>query len=130
MAKDCSDATILVIEDDRVYRSIIQKSLSDIGHPVRVAKDGKEGMEMMREERPDIVLLDLIMPVMDGFKVLQAMRKEPKLKDIPVVILSVLGQEKDVSAAKEAGADDYIVKSTLSMKEAIERIHEHCPSES
>ena len=83
---------------------------------------------MMRASKPDLVLLDLIMPVMNGFEVLKEMRADKSLKDIPVVILSVLGQDNDIKEAKKLGAIDYIVKSTLSMDEAMDRIAKHCPS--
>ena len=87
--------------------------------------DGLEASEKIKEVRPDLVLLDLIMPGKNGFEVLEEMKADKDLKNIPVIILSNLGQESDVDKGKSLGAEDYLIKSDISMKEVIETIKRH-----
>jgi len=117
----------LIIEDDRVFRTLISKKLVAMGHGVRAAENGQEGLEMLKEEKPDIILLDIIMPKTDGFEVLRSIQQSKDWKNIPVVVLSVLGQDQDIKAAKDLGAIDYIIKSTVSMDEAMEKVLSYCP---
>ena len=87
--------------------------------------DGREALKKIRSEEPDMVLLDLIMPEKNGFEVLEEMKKDKALKNIPVIVLSNLGQESDVDQGKKLGAVDYLIKSNVSIKEVIEVIKLH-----
>lgn len=111
---------ILVVEDDQFYGTIFQKKLSLAGYDVVLASDGAQGIAKAKEKRPDLILLDLIMPVMDGFETLKELRKDDTLKDIKVIVLSNLGQEADVEAARQYGITDFIVKSNLSVEEMLQ----------
>lgn len=102
---------LLLIEDDKFFHNFYARKLQEVGYTVEVASDGKEGLMKMRANKPDLVLLDLIMPVMDGFEVLTEKGKDATLKTIPVLIFSTLGQDADVKRAKELGATDYANKS-------------------
>lgn len=122
-----SDATkkrILVIEDDQFYASIFQRKLMIEGYDVVLASDGEQGLKAMREQKPDLILLDMIMPVKDGFETLKELKNDDTLKNIPVIILSNLGQEEDITKTKELGASDYIVKSNMSIAEMVEKVRQ------
>jgi len=113
---------ILVVEDDKYYRRAYKDGLEDAGFSVVVASDGKEGLEKAKAERPDLILLDLIMPIEGGFDVLEEMKIDDKLKMVPIIILSNLGQESDVEKSKALGAVDYLIKSDVTMKEVLTKV--------
>jgi len=87
---------ILIIEDDKFLRELIVKKLVKEGYEISEAVDGEEGIKKVKEEKPDLVLLDLILPGIDGFEVLSRTKEDPALSQIPVIILSNLGQKEDV----------------------------------
>lgn len=116
---------IAVIEDERFLREAIKDKLEREGFEVKEAINGQEGIKIIREEKPDLILLDLIMPVKSGFEVLEEIKKEESLKDIPVVVLSNLGQESDIEKSKELGAFDYLIKADFKMKEIVEKIKKY-----
>ncbi len=102
---------ILLIEDDTFFREFYAAKLKEEGMEIEVASDGEEGLDKAAKVKPDVILLDIIMPKKDGFEVLQAMSLNTTLKKIPVIVFSTLGQESDVEKAKKLGATDYINKS-------------------
>jgi len=114
--------TILIIEDDKFLRELIAKKLIKEGYEISEAVDGEEGMKKVKEEKPDLVLLDLILPGIDGFEVLSRMREESALASIPVIILSNLGQREDVEKGLRMGAVDYLIKAHFTPGEIIEKI--------
>ena len=114
--------TILVIEDDKFLRELIVQKLIREGYETSEAVDGEEGMKKIKEEKPDLILLDLILPGIDGFEVLTRMRKEDDLSSIPVIILSNLGQKEDVERGMKLGAVDYLIKAHFTPGEIIEKI--------
>ena len=114
--------TILIIEDDKFLRELIARKLIKEGYEVSEAVDGEEGMKKVKEEKPDLVLLDLILPGIDGFEVLSRMREESALASIPVIILSNLGQREDVEKGLRMGAVDYLIKAHFTPGEIIEKI--------
>lgn len=116
---------ILLAEDDRSISHVYAGGLTHNGFEVTIAVNGTEALEKMRADRPDLVLLDLMMPIKNGFEVLEDMRKDDALKDIPVIILSNLGQESDMERCRALDITDYLVKSDLSMKELIEKVQAH-----
>ena len=115
---------VLLAEDDRFLRKAAETALKRQGFTVLPAVDGEEALRMARAEAPDIVLLDLIMPKLQGFEVLRALKADPATTKIPVIILSNLGQESDVKQAMEAGAAGYFVKANLSLQDLVERVGE------
>lgn len=116
---------VLVVEDDRFLVKAYEAKLKGEGFDVAVAHDGVEAMDYLAKQKPGIVLLDLIMPRMDGFDVLEAMKKQSDLKKIPVLILTNLGQEDDRKRGLEFGAVDYIVKADYSLAQIVDLIKKH-----
>ena len=112
---------VLVVEDDQFLANAYKLKLTKSEYEVRVATD-EDALSQMAEDVPDIVLLDLIMPNMDGFATLDAMKKDEKLKSIPVVIASNLGQKEDIDRAKSLGAVDFIIKSNVSIEEIVQKV--------
>ncbi len=115
---------ILIIEDDIFFQKFYSTKLKENSVEVEIAGDGEEGLVKMKNTVPDLVLLDLIMPKMDGFAVLSARSQEENLKKIPVIILSALGQEKDVQNAQKLGANGYINKGSFDFKEMAATINQ------
>ena len=115
---------ILLAEDDRFLRKAAETALKRQGFAVLVAVDGEEALRVVRAEAPDLVLLDLIMPKLQGFEVLRALKADAATARIPVIILSNLGQDSDVKQAMEAGAAAYFVKANLSLQDLVKRVGE------
>ena len=115
---------ILLAEDDRFLRKAAAARLRQGGFTVLAAVDGEEAVRIARAERPDLVLLDLIMPKIQGFEVLKALKEDPATASIPVIVLSNLGQERDVQQAMELGAVAYFIKAHLSLHELVQRVSE------
>lgn len=117
--------TIFIVEDDRFLREIAAQKLEGEGFKVSSATNGNEAVEYLEKNaRPDIIVLDLILPGMSGFEVLEKIKQNETLKTIPILILSNLGQEEDINKAKSLGATDYLVKAHFSFAEIIKKIHE------
>ena len=117
--------TILLAEDDRFISRAYADGLGRAGFTVVLATDGNEALQKMKASRPDLLLLDLIMPLKSGFEVMEAMRADQELKTIPVIVLSNLGQESDMAQAKTLWVVDYCIKSNFSMKQVIEKVKSH-----
>lgn len=117
-----AEKRILLVEDDRFLRRACEASLRQRGHAVTTAADGEEGLRMARAERPDLILLDLLMPKLSGVDVLRALRNDPATRGLLVVILSNSSREEDVRAVTALGISGYFVKSNLSLQELGEQI--------
>jgi CheY-like chemotaxis protein len=115
---------ILVAEDDRFLRKAAEMALKRRGYTVLTAADGEEALRAARSVLPDLILLDLIMPKLNGFDVLQALKKDAPTAHIPVIILSNLGQDRDVQQAMDAGATAYFIKTDLSLQALVQRVEE------
>ena len=115
---------ILVAEDDRFLRKAAEMALKRQGYIVLTAADGEEALRTARSVLPDLILLDLIMPKLNGFDVLQALKKDAPTAHIPVIILSNLGQDRDVQQAMDAGAAAYLIKTDLSLQALVQRVDE------
>lgn len=113
---------ILLIEDDRFLRRAADAALRRNGFTVLTAVDGEEGLRLARAEKPDLVLLDLIMPGLQGFEVLKLLKADADTSSIPVIVLSNLGQDSDVQHALAAGAEDYLIKANLALDMLIARV--------
>lgn len=114
--------SILIVEDDEFISDVYMKKLALEGFEMDLAKDGEEALRKIRDRKPDIVLLDIMIPLKDGFQVLTELRADAALSDIRVVVMSNLSQGKDIARAKELGALDYIVKSNVSLPDMVQRI--------
>jgi CheY-like chemotaxis protein len=101
---------ILIIDDDQTQHLILEEYLRQAGYDVIHAKDGEQGIKIMEAQKPDLILLDVQMPVMDGFKVLEKIREKTNFRDTPVLLLTALSRDKLKVKALELGADDYITK--------------------
>lgn len=117
-------AKILIVEDEPLVARVYQKSLGFNNHEVVVALNGKEGLEKMRSERPDIVLLDVMMPEMNGMQVLEEANNDPEIKHIPIVMLTNLSGKHDAELAISKGAVEYWVKKDAKPLELGKRIEE------
>ena len=101
---------ILVCDDERHIVRLIQVNLERQGYQVITAFDGKEGLEKVRAEKPDLCVLDVMMPYMDGFEVLQNLRKNPSTRELPVIMLTAKAQDADVFRGWQSGVDCYLTK--------------------
>jgi CheY-like chemotaxis protein len=119
-----NQGTILIIEDEPVFRLIYRGVLKNSGYTVLEAPDGAAGWEMVRTQKPDLVLLDLILPKMSGHEVLHCIRSEESTRDIPVIIFSVMGQEKDIEKTMAMGANDHRLKGMESPVKILNLIKE------
>jgi CheY-like chemotaxis protein len=102
--------TVLIVEDETVFRLIYRGVLENEGFNVIEADDGKKGWELAKSEKPDLILLDLILPGLTGYEVLEKIRSDEDTKTIPVVVFSVLGESKDIDKAIDLGANYYRTK--------------------
>lgn len=113
---------IVIVEDDKFLRDLISQKLSREGFWVHAAENGEDGEKFIYEDNPDVILLDIILPGMDGFEVLERIKKNEKVKNIPVLVLSNLSQKNDIDRAKELGAEDFMVKSNFTPGEISKKI--------
>lgn len=116
--------SVLVVEDDQFLRDLIVKKLEEEGLKTIQAIDGEEGLRLIRENKPDIILLDLILPGIDGFEVLKQTKADPVISGIPIVILSNLGQKDDIDRGMELGAKDYLIKAHFTPGEIVQKVKE------
>jgi DNA-binding response OmpR family regulator len=114
-------AKILVTEDEPYIYKMLEFRLNTLGHEISLATDGEKALELVSSSRPDLVLLDVMMPVMGGFQVLRRLKEDEETSSIPVIMLSAKGQEEDIVTGLENGAFDYITKP-FSFPELIARI--------
>jgi CheY-like chemotaxis protein len=120
---------LLLVEDDRFLRKAAEASLRREGFEVLIAADGEEALRQAAATMPDLILLDLIMPKLQGFEVLRRLKEDPATAAIPVIILSNLGQERDVKQAMDAGARAYFIKSNLSLQELVREVQKALPGD-
>lgn len=117
-------SAILIIEDDSFISDMYKIKFESEGFGVKVATDGIQGLEIAQRWQPDLVLLDVVMPKMDGFTVLQNFKEKPEVRDIPVIMLTNLGQKDSVSKGLKLGAADYIIKAHFTPLEVVEKVKE------
>jgi len=113
---------ILIIEDDKFLRGLIAQKLKAEGYEVTEAAEGREGLEKVKKEKPNLVLLDLVLPGIDGFEVLKKIKEDPSTSFLPVIILSNLGQKESVEKGLKMGAVDYLIKAHFTPTEIIEKV--------
>jgi DNA-binding response OmpR family regulator len=119
-----SPTRVLVVEDDNFLRKILVMKFEAEGFQVESAADGEAGLHQVVANPPDLMLLDMILPNMNGFEVLAEMRTNKLTSKVPVIVLSNLGQEEDIKRATELGAVDFLVKSNLSIMEVVQKVKE------
>lgn len=122
MAEERKTPKILVVEDDLFMVDLLARELKKSGFEVVVAKTGSEGVKKFREAKPDLILLDIILPDLNGFDALREIRRLPEGPAVKVVILSNLGDDSDKEEGKRLGARDYLVKANFSLPEIVEKV--------
>ncbi len=122
MSKILKGKTIMWVEDDNFLGSVITKKMTTEDANIVYLDTGAKALEELKELVPDLVLLDVLLPDKDGFEVLEEIRKNERLKNIPVILFSNLSQEDNINKAKELGATDFYVKSSFTPDEIIEKI--------
>lgn len=113
---------ILLVEDDEFLAELYATKLDLEAYEVTLASDGEKGLKMIKENPPDLILLDIILPKMDGFEVLKAIKADKKLKNIPVILLTNLSQKDEVKKGLELGANDYLIKAHFMPSEVVKKI--------
>ena len=113
---------ILIIEDDPHVSKVFQIQLAKVGFNVALAYDGEEALPVLEREKPDLVILDLMIPKKDGFFVLEGIRKNPLFQKIPIIVTSNLGQKNDEVRALELGATEYFIKIDHPIQEIIDKV--------
>jgi two-component system, OmpR family, alkaline phosphatase synthesis response regulator PhoP len=122
MSKDSGKIKIVLAEDEEMISMAYEVGLSHHGYEIIVARDGEQALRAVRHERPSLLLLDVIMPRKNGFEVLKEIKEDSELKDLDVIMLTNLSQSNDAEKALTLGAEDYLIKSDLSMQQLIKHI--------
>jgi len=116
---------ILLVEDDETIGLMYKTKLENDGYEVITAENGADGLKLAKENKPGIIMLDVILPQIDGFTVLEELKKDAATKDIPVIMLTNLGTDEDKQKGDKLGAVDYLVKANLTPAQVEEKIKEH-----
>ncbi|MBI2097672.1 MAG: response regulator [Candidatus Vogelbacteria bacterium] len=120
---DNAKKTVLIVEDDEFLRSLTAKRLEKENYVIEVAVDGENAISVLDTMKPDIILLDLLLPGKDGFEVLKKIRSTESVKTVPVVIFSNLGQKEDIEKAKALGVDDFLIKANFTLDDVVAKIN-------
>jgi CheY-like chemotaxis protein len=113
---------ILIVEDEEIIISLLQKKLIKEGYEILIARNGEAGLKVTREKKPDLVLLDIIMPKMGGLEVMEEMAKDSRIKNIPVIVISNSGQPVEIDRAQKLGAKDWLIKTEFDPQEVIDKV--------
>src|SRR3989344_2243501 len=113
---------VLIVEDDVFLAEIYQKKFEMEGFKVSMANNGEKGLVDIKKKKPDIVLLDILLPKLDGFAVLEAAKADSATKNIPIILLTNLGQKDDVQRGLEEGAVDYLIKTHFKPSEVVDKV--------
>lgn len=119
-----SNGRLLIVDDSENIRSVLQLNFEYLGYRVITARDGEEALDLLEKERPDVVVLDVMMPRQNGFQVCRRIKSDPKLSGIPVIFLTAKGQKEDRYWGKDCGADEYLTKpfSAAELERLIEKL--------
>lgn len=115
---------ILIVEDDSILQKALLEFLTAEGFETMSALDGEEGVKIGKEKKPDLILLDIVLPKMDGYEVLKAMKADESTKKIPIILLTNLGSLNDVEKALDLGATTYLIKADYKLEEVTKKIKE------
>ena len=121
MVADVQRKKVLVVEDDTLLSSLLSRKLSET-YEILYAPTGEAALDILSKSAPDLILLDVVLPGMDGFEVLRRIKADPKTAGIHVVILSNLSQDEDIAKGKQLGADQYVVKVSLTLDEIVQMV--------
>jgi len=113
---------ILIVEDDKFLRELLVEKMTSEGFHIEVAVEGGQALEAIKKKKPHIILLDLVMPGMDGFKFLEHIKDNPDTASIPVIVLSNLGQKSDIDKAMRMGADAFLIKANFTMNDVASEV--------
>lgn len=115
---------IMLIEDEEILSGLLKRKLEENGYEVTVAFDGEEGLGIMKKQKPDLVLLDIVMPKMGGFEVMEEMNRLPELnlRNLPVIIVSNSGQPVEIGRAQKLGIKDYLIKTQFDPQEVVDKV--------
>ncbi|HSW98696.1 MAG TPA: response regulator [Candidatus Saccharimonadales bacterium] len=116
---------VLVVEDDNFLLKAYQAKLTASGFELQTAADGEVALHVLESFKPQVIVLDLVMPRKDGFATLEEIKKQPQLKDIPVIVATNIGQKEEVDRVMNAGAAECIIKSDLSLEELVHKIEKY-----
>jgi len=119
---------VMIVEDDTVLANALSLALQNEGYELSIATDGEEAEKMIQQEIPDLVLLDLLLPIKNGFEILKVMRQNPNTRDISVVILTNFEQETSILEGKKLGVKDYIVKANVDIQDIPEIVKKYLPA--
>ncbi len=122
---------VLVVEDDQPIRKLIDINLRLHNYEVTTVADGFEALQQLEKERPDLIILDIMLPKMDGWEVLRQLRQDERFQDVPVVVLTAKTQDTDIIQGWQLGADEYITKpfSPLALVKTVQMVLERTPDE-
>ena len=101
---------VLVVDDNEQNLELLNAYLDELGGPIRIARDGLQAIDSVKQDPPDIILLDIMMPRMSGYQVCETLKKNPDTRDIPIIMVTALNEVGDVERAVDAGADDFLTK--------------------
>ncbi len=113
---------VLIVEDDKFLRELLVGKLETEGLETLAAIDGQEGLKVIEEKKPDVIILDLMLPNVDGFQVLEKMKENPAQASIPVIVLSNLGHREDIERCMNMGAKDFMVKAHYTPNEIVDKV--------
>jgi CheY-like chemotaxis protein len=114
---------ILIVEDDNFVAEVYSTKLLEMGHDVQIARNGQEGLAMLEQSVPDMILLDIIMPIMGGIEMLAEIKKNDEWKRIPIILLTNVGEKESIQKVRSLGVEDYLIKSHFTPAEVIEKIN-------
>lgn len=115
-------AKILIVEDEPIILNMYRVKFTNAKHEVKTAENGEEGLKLMKSFQPNIVLMDLMMPIMDGFTMLKKAKADPEIDKIPILVLTNLSQTEDAEKTIKNGAVDYIIKSNVTPTEVLGKV--------
>lgn len=113
---------ILLVVDEEIIINLLKRKLAKEGYGIFIARDGEEGLKLIRERMPDLVLLEILLPKKGGFEVMEEMAKEENLKKIPIIVFSNTGSPEELNRAKKLGAKDWIIKTEFDIQKVIEKV--------
>lgn len=116
---DIQQKTILLIEDEPLLANLLKQRLEKDGFKVLLARDGEEGLKTLREIKPDLILLDIILPKISGFEIMETLKSNIEFQQAPIVIISNLGQDTDIEKGQALGAVGYFIKAKISIEELV-----------
>lgn len=115
---------ILIVEDEQLIADLLQRKLRRAGYYAFVARDGEDALKQIREQRPHLILLDIVLPRLNGFEVLSELKKDQELGRTPVIIISNSGQPVEIEKAKAAGVRDWLIKTEFDPQEVLEKVRQ------